>query len=292
MAINPDAVGAKSAAGRCSWTSKDAILYALGVGAGTLDPVTDELQFTTENSHEVEQKVLPTMAVILGGSDDVLTRVGEIDWTMLLHAQQGVVLHREIPVEGTLEAVSEIVGIYDRGRGAHIQLETKATLVSDGSDLFTSQTGLFVRGAGGWGGKRGPAGGRNAAPKRDPDHIVTYRTRPDQALLYRLSGDRNPLHSDPWFAALAGFDKPILHGLCTYGFAGRALLHALCGSDPRRFKSMEARFSSPVMPGEALTVQIWVDGEEAVFLTRGEDGRVVLQGGRCEFAAGGVAAVA
>ena len=104
---------------------------------------------------------------------------------------------------------------------------------------------MFIRGEGGWGGDRGPSGGRNAAPERAPDHVVTYDTRADQALTYRLSGDRNPLHSDPAFAAMAGFDRPILHGLCTYGFTGRALLHTLCGGDPARFTSMEGRFSPP-----------------------------------------------
>ncbi len=120
-------------------------------------------------------------------------------------------------------------------------------------------------------------------PEREPDHEVTYQTRTDQALLYRLSGDRNPLHSDPAFAAMGGFDRPILHGLCTYGFTGRALLHALCDSDPARFRSMEGRFSSPVLPGEALTVKAWVDGGEAVFQTTGDDGRVVLDAGKVTF---------
>lgn len=285
MAINPDAVGAKSEPGRRSWNSKDALLYALGVGAGTLDPVKQELAYTTENSHEVPQRVLPTMAVVMGAGGNVLSRVGEIDWTKLLHAEQGVVLHREIPVEGTLESAGEITGIYDKGKGALIIMESKAVLVDDGSPLFTTRTGIYLRGEGGWGGDRGPAA-RNTPPEKAPDRSVTYQTRADQALLYRLSGDRNPLHSDPWFASLAGFEKPILHGLCTYGFTGRALLHTLCGSDAARFKSMDARFSSPVMPGEALTVEMWFDGKDAaLFQTKGADGRVVLQSGRCEFSA-------
>lgn len=283
MAVNPNAVGAKSEPGRRSWTSKDAILYALGVGAGTLDPVRRELEFTTENSQGVVQRALPTMAVVLGAGGNVLSQVGEIDWTKLLHAEQGIVLHREIPVEGAIEAASEIVGVYDKGKGALVVMESTATLQADGQPLFTTRTGVYLRGEGGWGGDRGPAGGGNAAPDRAPDHVVTYHTRPDQALLYRLSGDRNPLHSDPSFAALAGFEKPILHGLCTYGFTGRALLHTLCGGDPARFKSMDARFSSPVYPGEDLTVEMWIDGGGALFRTKGSDGRVVLQAGRCEY---------
>jgi len=119
---------------------------------------------------------------------------------------------------------------------------------------------------------------------REPDHVVTVQTRSDQALLYRLSGDRNPLHSDPSFAAMGGFDRPILHGLCTYGFTGRALLHELCGSDPARFSGMDARFSSPVLPGEALTVRAWVDGDgSAVFQTCGQDGRIVIDAGRLTY---------
>src|SRR5690606_25696905 len=132
MPINPNAVGAKSEPGRRSWTSKDAILYALGVGAGSLDPVRQELEFTTENSKDVEQRVLPTMAVVLGAGGNVLSRVGEIDWTKLLHAEQGIVLHREIPVEGTIEAASEIVGVYDKGKGALVVMQSTATLLADG----------------------------------------------------------------------------------------------------------------------------------------------------------------
>jgi acyl dehydratase len=142
---------------------------------------------------------------------------------------------------------------------------------------------MFIRGEGGWGGDRGPSGPKNVAPDRAPDHEVTYVTRPDQALTYRLSGDRNPLHADPEFAKAAGFPKPILHGLCTYGFTGRALLHSLCGSDPARFTSMAARFSKPVYPGDALTVKMWVDGGEAIFRTETQNGDVVIDQGLATF---------
>jgi acyl dehydratase len=283
MPIDPNAVGAKSEPGRRSWTSKDALLYALGVGAGMTDPVGFELDFTTENSAGIAQRVLPTMGVVLPAGGNVMSKIGSFNWAMLLHAEQGIELHREIPVEGTLESAGEIVGIYDKGKGALVVLESKAVLVDTGEPLFTTRTAAFIRGEGGFGGERGPSA-RPAPPERKPDHVVTYQTRPDQALLYRLSGDRNPLHSDPSFARKGGFDKPILHGLCTYGFTGRALLHSLCGSDPQRFKSMDARFSSPVFPGESLTVEMWVDGGAAAFQTRGSDGRVVLQAGRCVFA--------
>ena len=200
---------------------------------------------------------------------------------MLVHGEEAITLHGPIPVAGEVETVGEITGIYDKGKGAVVEVTSVSTDTATGLPLFTVVMSAFIRGEGGWGGDRGPSGPRNVAPERAPDHEVTYATRPDQALLYRLSGDRNPLHSDPAFAAFGGFDRPILHGLCTYGFTGRALLHTLCGSDPARFTSMEGRFSSPVFPGEALTVKMWTTGDgEAIFQTAGADGRTVLDAGR------------
>jgi acyl dehydratase len=279
MPINPDAVGATGEPAQRSWTSKDALLYAVGVGAGT-----DELAFTTENTNDVQQRVLPTMAVVLGsGGGDLFGKIGTFNPAMLVHGEQAVTLHREIPVEGTLEAVSELTGVYDKGKGAVVVTEMRTTLVTSGEPLFTTRSSAFIRGEGGWGGDRGPTGPTNVAPDRAADHQVTYQTREDQALTYRLSGDRNPLHSDPSFAAMGGFPKPILHGLCTYGFTGRALLHSLCDGDPARFRSIEGRFSSPVFPGEKLTVSMWVDGGSAIFQTAGEDGRVVIDSGLCTF---------
>jgi acyl dehydratase len=278
MPINPDAVGAKSEPAARSWDSKDCLLYAVGVGAGTSD-----LTFATENSIDVEQKVLPTAAVVLtsmGGG--VFDKIGTFNPAMLVHGEQGIILHREIPVEGTLRSTTEITGIYDKGKGALIAMATDSVL-DTGEPLFTTTMSAFIRGEGGWGGDRGPSGPQNEAPDRAPDHSVTYQTREDQALTYRLSGDRNPLHSDPKFAELAGFPKPILHGLCTFGFTGRALLAELCGNDPGRFKTMDGRFSSPVFPGEALTVNMWVEGTQAVYQTTGDDGRVVLDAGLCSF---------
>jgi acyl dehydratase len=283
MPINPDAVGTRSEPARRRWSSKDCLTYALGVGAGAQDPL-DELEFTTENSQDVTQRALPTMPVVLGaGGGGAYSAIGSFNPAMLVHGEQSVALARELPVEGELEAVTEVVGVYDKGSGAVVVTETAASLVDDGQALFTTRSAAFIRGEGGFGGDRGPSS-TFAAPDRAPDHEVAYPTRTDQALLYRLSGDRNPLHSDPKFAAMAGFDRPILHGLCTYGFTGRGLLHALCGGDPARFRSMTGRFSSPVFPGETLTVRIWVEGEgSALFQTAGGDGRVVLDAGRVEF---------
>jgi acyl dehydratase len=279
--INPDAVGAKSEPTRQSWTSKDALLYAVGVGAGH-EPI-EELQYTTENSADIDQKVLPTMAVVLGGGGGAFGKIGSFNPAMLVHGEQEITLHREIPVEGEIETVSEITGIYDKGKGAVVVSEATSTLVSDGQPLFSKTMSAFIRGEGGFGGDSGPAL-EWERPDGDPDESVTYTTRPEQALIYRLSGDRNPLHADPKFAAMGGFDRPILHGLCTYGFTGRGLLHALCDGDSARFRSMYGRFSSPVLPGESLTVNVWRTGEgEAVFQTQGGDGRVVLDKGTCSF---------
>ena len=287
MPINPDAVGSKSEPVERSWDSKDCLLYAVGVGAGGVDP-SFELEFTTENSQDVEQKVLPTLPVIVGmGGGGAMRNIGTFNPAMLVHGEQAVELFGPIPVEGTVRTTSEITGIYDKGSGAVITTESQSVDAKTGEPRFNTRSAIFIRGEGGWGGDRGPSGTRNAPPERDPDHVVTYQTRPDQALTYRLSGDRNPLHSDPAFAKLAGFDKPILHGLCTYCFTGRALLHALCGSDPARFKSMEGRFSKPVFPGDTLTVSMWIgegaDGNQAVFRTETQNNEVVIDAGLCTF---------
>jgi acyl dehydratase len=283
MPINPDAVGTKSDPVRRKWDSKDALIYALGVGAGAADPLA-ELQFTTENTSGTPQRALPTIAVVLGPLGGGYDKIGSFNPAMLVHGEQGITLHREIPVAGELESVSEITGIYDKGKGAVVVTESKVTLVDTGEPLFDSRMSAFIRGEGGWGGDRGPAGS-GPAPDRAPDLTASAQTRTDQALIYRLSGDRNPLHSDPAFAAMGGFDKPILHGLCTYGFTGRLLLGLLCDNDPARFKGMDARFSSPVMPGEKLTVNVWNDeAGSAIFQTQGEDGRVVIDAGRVTFA--------
>lgn len=279
MPINPDAVGTKGDPTEHSWDSKDCIIYALGVGSGL-----DELAFTTENTMNTPQQVLPTMAVVLGaGGFGAMAKIGTFNPAMLVHGEQTVELFGELPVSGKVSTVQEVVGIYDKGKGAVIALESVSTDVSTGQPLFKNRMSAFIRGEGGWGGDRGPSGPQNVPPERAPDHSVTYQTRVDQALLYRLSGDRNPLHSDPSFAQMGGFDRPILHGLCTYGFTGRALLHTLCGSDPARFVKMDGRFSSPVFPGEALTVNMWVDGDHAIFQTCGDDGRVVLDAGLFTF---------
>jgi acyl dehydratase len=282
MPINPDAVGYISEPREASWNSKDCLLYALGVGAGVLDPTDFELEFTTENSQDVTQRVLPTFPVVVAGGAGVFGRIGSFNPALLVHGEQSVELHAPVPVAGTVESVTTITGIYDKGSGAVVATSTVAADKATGKALWTTTSSGFIRGEGGWGGERGPSG-VVSFPEREPDYRVSYPTRPDQALLYRLSGDRNPLHSDPKFAAMGGFDRPILHGLCTFGFTGRALLHTLCGSDPARFEYMAARFSRPVYPGDEVTVLIWLTGEGAALFRTATPAGVVIDGGRLTF---------
>lgn len=284
MPINPDAVGTESGPAESSWDSKDCLLYALGVGAGVTDPTGFELEFTTENSMNVDQQVLPTFGVIAGmGGMGGITKIGTFNFAMLVHGEQAIELHQPLPVDGRVSTTSKITGIWDKGKGAVVETEALSVDAKSKEPMFTTRSSLFIRGEGGWGGERGPSGPRNEPPSRDPDEVVTYETRRDQTLIYRLSGDRNPLHSDPEFAKMGGFERPILHGLCTYGFTGRALLHTLCDSDPSRFKLMEARFAKPVMPGDTLTVKMWVDGNEAIFTTETQNGDIVISQGRTAF---------
>jgi acyl dehydratase len=280
VALNLDAVGKVSEPVERSWTERDVLLYALGVGAGAEDPTGAELAFTTENSHGVDLAVLPTFVVLFEGGGGI--DIGTFDPAMLVHGEQAITLHGPLPVAGTVSTTRRIVGIYDKGKGAVVVSESSAVDTATGELLFTSEASMFIRGEGGFGGDRGPSAGVDDGPERAPDVSVSYPTRIDQALLYRLSGDRNPLHSDPAFARRAGFDRPILHGLCTYGFTGRALLHAVAGSDPSRFGSMAGRFSRPVFPGDTLTVKLWHldDGEAFLFRTENQDGDTVIDRGR------------
>ena len=250
-------------------------MYAVGVGAGTA-----ELAYTTENTNGVDQQVFPTFAVVVGwGAGSAMRNIGTFNPALLVHGKQAITLHKPLPVKGTASLQGRVIAMYDKGKAAVVVTETVATDVADGQPLFTNVSSAFIRGEGGWGGDRGPSGPQNVPPDRAPDHEVTYQTSPDQALLYRLSGDHNPLHSDPSFAAMGGFDRPILHGLCTYGFTGRALLHTLCGGDAKRFQHIEGRFTSPVLPGEALTVAMWeIDANAAVFTTSVGERTVIDQG--------------
>ncbi len=278
MPLNPSAVGSVGDPRSMSWSSKDALLYAVGIGAGQ-----DDLAFSTENTKDVEQRVYPTFAVVAGSGTmsagkSAMSEIGSFNFAMLVHGSQAITLHRPIPVEGRATVQDKVVAMYDKGKAAVVVTEAETKLES-GEPLWTTRSSVFIRGEGGWGGDRGPSGPQNEPPARQPDHEVTLQTSTDQAFVYRLSGDRNPLHTDPSFAAIGGFDRPILHGLCTYGFTGRALLKALCGDDVTRFGHIEGRFSSPVMPGDALTVRMWtIESGRTVFTTSVGDRIVIDQG--------------
>ncbi|MBK9973051.1 MAG: MaoC family dehydratase N-terminal domain-containing protein [Acidimicrobiaceae bacterium] len=283
MPLNPEAVGAVGDVRTMSWSSKDALLYAVGIGAGQSD-----LPFTTENTQNTPQVVFPTFAVVAGSGTasagaSAMSQIGSFNWALLVHGSQAITLHRPIPVEAQATTQDKVVAMYDKGKAAVVVMENEVTS-SDGEPLWSTRSAVFIRGEGGWGGDRGPSGPQNEPPADTaPSHEITLQTSPDQAFVYRLSGDRNPLHTDPAFAALGGFDRPILHGLCTYGFTGRALLGALADNDVTRFHHIEGRFSSPVMPGDALTVRIWrTDHGVAVFTTSVGD-RVVIDQGLARF---------
>ncbi len=283
MALDRSLIGVPGKPRQRSWTSADALLYALGVGAGLGDPLR-ELEFTTENSEGVAQRVLPTFGVVLAQTT-LTAAIGDLDRARLVMAEQHIELHRPLPVAGTLRSTSTVTGIWDKGSGALVESANVAVDAASEEPLVTTRFGMFIRGEGGFSGDRGTATPW-PAPDREPDRRLTAETRPEQALLYRLSGDRNPLHSDPRFAARGGFARPILHGPCTFGITGRLLLHELCGSDPARFGSMSGRFTAPVTPGETLVVSVWRDGDgSARFRTARPDGTVVIDRGGVRYRA-------
>lgn len=287
MPINPDAIGAKTAPQPFHWTERDTLLYALGVGAGTKD-----LAFTTENSHDIEQQVLPTYAVIACPAWGAIGEVGSFNFGMLLHGSQQIRLHAPLPPSGKLDVHCEVVDIQDKGEGKNAILVVKGTGTDPdtGQVIAESVSTAVLRGEGGFGGQPGTRPTAPQIPDREPDAKVALPTTEDQPLIYRLSGDRNPLHSDPWFAKnLAGFPKPILHGLCTYGVAGRVLVAELGGNDAGRIRAVGARFTSPVFPGETLTTSVWrTEPGHAVFRTEasgadGSNSRLVLEDGTAEY---------
>ena len=268
--IRLDLVGNKSAPVPFSYTWRDVVLYALGVGARE-----SELDFLFEMRGP---RVLPTFAVV-PSFFSMLGVAGDLGANpmMIVHGEQKILLHGPIPPSANLTTVSEVKAVYDKGKGAVVVVEA-ATTDEKGAHLFDNVFSIFVRGAGGFGGERGPEQVRIEPPAdRHPDFEITETTSREQALLYRLSGDINPLHADPNFSRLGGFDRPILHGLCTYGFAGRALLHGACGGDEKRVRSLAARFSAPVFPGDTLTTRGWNRGDNTwVLSVTTQDGRQVL----------------
>ena len=277
MPVNPDAVGTTVGPWPVRWTERDSLLYALAVGAGQQDP-TAELAYTTENSAGVDQQVVPSFAVVLGFGDGI-PDVGEYDPTRAVHAEQEMVLDRPVPPAGSAQATTTVTEIWGKGRDAIVWTETVLVDDATGERISRCRTGAFLGGAGGFGGDRG-ASVPWTLPDAAPDVRVSVGTRPEQALLYRLTGDRNPLHSDPTFAARGGFPRPILHGLCTYGFTARVLIRELADGDAGRLESMTGRFTRPVLPGDDLVVEAWPTNDGALFRTLTAGGEPVLDRGR------------
>ena len=286
MTLDHDVVGVRSDPVEKSWTETDAILYALGVGAGHDNPLED-LAYTTEHGEPGGdgQKVLPSFGVMLTWGARG-RKLGDFDPAMLVHAEQEIELHRPLPTSGTVSITSMVTSIEDKRSGALVRSQAEAVLVDTGEPLVTGRSGVFIRGEGGFGGTSSP-GGLEAVPDREPDQVVSTGTWPGQALLYRLSGDRNPLHSNPAFSARGGFPRPILHGLCTYGIAARVLVREVGKGDGDTMTSIAGRFSSPVLPGDELSVDLWdVDTGRVAFRVRSADGTVVIDRGRAGFRLG------
>jgi acyl dehydratase len=269
--LSPEVVGLELAPTQFSYEERDVMLYALGIGAR-------ELEFIFERG----LKTIPTFAVIpafpaLMG----LSAAVEINPVMILHGEQGFRIHKQIPASGTLTTSGKVTGVYDKGKGALVTIES-TTKDAGGETVFTNTSGIFIRGAGGFGGERGPEAG-NAAPERGPDRTVEMQTLDIQAAIYRLSGDRNPLHIDPAFAKMAGYDRPILHGLCSFGHVGRAVLAEYCGNDPARMLGMSVRFSGVVYPGDTIITDMWDEGKGKIIVqARTQEGRVVISNAAVE----------
>ncbi|MDR7085037.1 acyl dehydratase [Arthrobacter ginsengisoli] len=278
MALNLQSVGRENGPHTLQWTERDTLLYAVSVGAGQ-DPVS-ELSMTTENSDGLPQRVLPSFGVVMG-QQVLRPDIGDFDRSKLVHAEQHFELHRPLTATGAASVTAKVSAIHDKGSGALVWTETTSMDAGTGEPLLTARSASFIRGEGNFGGERGTAVTWEA-PQSKPDYELLMPTRPEQALLYRLNGDRNPLHSDPKFAAQGGFDLPILHGMCTFGFSCRALVATVADGDSRRLTSMGGRFSSPVWPGDALTVHIWKDNEDVLFRTLRSDGTVVIDHGRAK----------
>src|SRR5690625_3029321 len=250
MGIDVSAVGRSAGPVKVEWDSRDAMLYALGVGAGAEDPL-EELSLTTENTEGVSLEILPTYAIVLAQrTRDLSIPFGDFDPAKLVHAQQELSLHRPVSVEGEVCLTNTISSILDKGSGALVTIETQGTVPDTEQPWFTSRASVFIRGEGGFGGERGPSSTSNI-PERGCDEQITVATRPDQALLYRLSGDRNPLHTDPAFADNGGFPRPILHGMCTYGVTARPESRP---ADPPRptIQSITGAVQRPPFPGRTL----------------------------------------
>ncbi|AOD22674.1 3-alpha,7-alpha,12-alpha-trihydroxy-5-beta-cholest-24-enoyl-CoA hydratase [Rhodococcus sp. p52] len=281
MPIDTDvALSAAPTVRDASWTERDVILYHLGLGAGvdSLDPA--ELRWV----YEKDLRVLPTFAMVAGQgvSAGAVTQAGlslpgiDIDLRRILHGGQSVTVHAPIPISGSATVSSRISDVWDKGKAAVIVLEQSA-VDADGNPLWTSAMQIWARGEGGFGGDAGPHVS-NAVPERDADKTLVSPTSTQQALVYRLSADMNPLHADPEFAKTAGFDRPILHGLASYGVVCKAVVDGVLGGDPTRVRSFSVRFAGTLYPGETIETEVWRDDDTLTLLATcpERDGQPVL----------------
>jgi acyl dehydratase len=269
------------------YTARDTILYALGCGAAVENPLApDDLQYVYEKG----LKALPTFAAVLGGVFNWIAdpRTG-IDMNKVLHGEQFLTIHRALPVEGEVVAQETVQEIYDKGaaKGAVLYVQRTIRNAADGALLATVGYSIFMRGNGGFGGSADGQPQPFAMPDGPADGAIDLVTRPEQAAIYRLSGDQNPLHIDPAVARSAGFDRPILHGMCSYGIAGRAIVKLRCGGDASRLRTLNLRFSTPVYPGETLRTEVWdvAPGQLAFRVRALERDVIVLNNGYAEITA-------
>ncbi|KAB2915485.1 MAG: 3-alpha,7-alpha,12-alpha-trihydroxy-5-beta-cholest-24-enoyl-CoA hydratase [Hyphomicrobiaceae bacterium] len=265
-----------------AYTDKDTILYALGVGCGSDPGAPDEIKYVYERG----LVALPTQAVVLAYPGNWLeSPESTADYSKVLHGEQHLTLHRPIPPAGKVIGRTRVTDLLDKGKekGAVLFVERQILDKASGALIATTSSTVMLRGNGGFGGKAGPQPQPHTLPETAPTRHLDIKTAPNSALIYRLSGDKNPLHADPKAAAAGGFKMPILHGLCTYGVAGRALIKACCGGDPTRLKGLHVRFSSPVYPGETIRTEMWAQGDRVSFRARVvERDVVVLNNGLAE----------
>ncbi|HEX3699149.1 MAG TPA: MaoC/PaaZ C-terminal domain-containing protein [Phenylobacterium sp.] len=284
----PDILEQKTAPRTFTYGDKDVMLYALGIGMGR-DPMDErELPFVYEKA----LKVVPTAATVLAAGAGRRAaasapqreglRISELNYLMVVHGEQKVELHKPLPMTGSFTAQSRTVGAFDKGKDKGAVVVNETVWTDEAGEKVATLTGsTFARGDGGFGGPTEGAPEPHKVPERKPDISVPFETRPDQALIYRLNGDRNPLHSDPDVAKRAGFPRPILHGLCTYGITCRAVLQEIVDYDSARILSHQARFSAPVFPGDTITVDLWKDGDVVSFEARVLDrGATVIRNGK------------
>lgn len=283
MKVDKNLVGMEIGPVTRNWDKRDCALYALGIGAGQHDPFSD-LEFTTDGSRDRPQLAYPMFGVLAGteaGVGELLVLLGDaVDFSMMLHGEQRLEQINALPVQASVITRARVSAVWDKGTATVIETVAETSDAEDDTLYCRATQALFFRGLGGWGGDRGPSDSSSSIPEGARQSLLSARTRPDQALLYRLSGDTNPLHVDPDAAQAAGFERPILHGLCAYGIVGRTLLTQYIPGEPARFRSLAARFSKPMLPGDTLTIEACdVSDDEVRFVAKNGQGVPVLTSG-------------